>query len=70
MAIHLEDRWHRRSNNATDRTTTRRHGKGPRYRAHFVGNGGTRKTKSFHHRRDAERWLVQTEVAYLLNGHR
>ncbi|WP_043265595.1 hypothetical protein [Streptomyces sp. CT34] len=69
MAIHLEDRWFRRPQSAADRVRTSRYGKAPRYRAHFVGPGGTHKTKSFHDRRQAERWLVKTEVAHLLKGH-
>lgn len=68
MAIHLEDRWYRRSRPQSDRVRTARHGQQPRYRAHFIDGQGTRKTKTFQSRRDAERWLVKTEVAHLLKG--
>ncbi|MFI9080095.1 hypothetical protein ACIGW8_27115 [Streptomyces sioyaensis] len=68
MVIHLEDRWFRQLHDAAHRVRTRHYGKAPRYRAHFIGTGGTRNTKSFRSRRDAERWLVRTEVAHLLDG--
>lgn len=67
MAIRLEDRWYRRRPEG-DRVRTARHGQPPRYRAHFIDSSGTRKSKTFHRRRDAERWLVKTEVAHLLKG--
>lgn len=69
MAIHLEDRWYRYRLDGAD-IRTARYGQAPRYRAHFSdSSSGTRKTKTFHHRHDAERWLVKTEVAHLLKGH-
>uniref|UniRef100_A0AAU2A4G2 Integrase n=1 Tax=Streptomyces sp. NBC_00093 TaxID=2975649 RepID=A0AAU2A4G2_9ACTN len=68
MSIHLEDRWYRRTQRGADRVRTARHGQAPRYRAHFIDSTGTRKTKTFRTRRDAERWLVKTEVAHLLKG--
>ncbi|MFF4131621.1 hypothetical protein ACFY1B_08785 [Streptomyces mirabilis] len=68
MAIHLEDRWYRRRRPEGDRVRTARHGQAPRYRAHFTDGNGTRQTKAFHDRRNAERWLVKTEVARLLKG--
>ncbi|MFI5806558.1 hypothetical protein [Streptomyces sp. NPDC051561] len=68
MSIHLEDRWFRRPTPGAERAPTNRHGRGPRYRAHFIHPDGTRTAKTFHRRRDAERWLVRTEVHHLLNG--
>jgi len=69
MSIHLEDRWYRRTRPQGDRVRTARYGQAPRYLAHFIDGNGTRRTKKFHGRRDAERWLVKTEVTHLLNGH-
>ncbi|MFE6485848.1 hypothetical protein ACFVGN_23345 [Streptomyces sp. NPDC057757] len=69
MTIHLEDRWYRRPRPQGDRVRTARHGQAARYRAHFIDGNGTRKTKTFHSRRDAERWLAKTEVAHLRKGH-
>lgn len=68
MAIHLEDRWYRRSRPNGPRVRTARYGQAPRYRAHFADTTGIRQSKTFHRRRDAERWLVKTEVAHLLKG--
>ena len=67
MSIHLEDRWFQRRPDG-ERVRTARYGQQPRYRAHFSDDSGHRKTKAFRARRDAERWLVRTEVAHLLNG--
>lgn len=69
MAISLEDRWYQRRRPQGDRVRTTRYGQAPRYRAHFMDGSGTRRTKTFHDRRAAERWLVKTEVAHLLKGH-
>lgn len=67
MAIHLEDRWYRRRPEG-GHVRTARYGQAPRYRAHFNDGNGTRRTKTFHSRPDAEHWLVTTEVAHLLKG--
>ncbi|MGW4390085.1 hypothetical protein [Streptomyces sp. NPDC004685] len=67
MAIHLEDRWFR-PRPGSDRARSSRYGQQPRYRAHFTNDVGHRKSKAFRSRRDAERWLVKTEVAHLLKG--
>ncbi|WP_328632822.1 hypothetical protein [Streptomyces sp. NBC_00356] len=67
MSIRLEDRWFRRRPDG-QRIRTARHGQQPRFRAHFSGSNGHRQTKAFRSRRDAERWLVKTEVAHLLKG--
>ncbi|WP_329334201.1 hypothetical protein OG866_12330 [Streptomyces sp. NBC_00663] len=67
MAIHLQDQWYRRSQSTGAIVRTAHYGQRPRYRGHFSGDG-TRKTKTFHDRSEAERWLVMTEVAYLLKG--
>ncbi|MHC0434029.1 hypothetical protein ACX6XY_28255 [Streptomyces sp. O3] len=69
MAGHIQDRWHVRPRPGTDRIRTARYGRTPRYRACFIDADGTRKSKTFHHRRDAERWLARTETAHLLKGH-
>ncbi|MFJ9130955.1 hypothetical protein ACIRJS_43435 [Streptomyces sp. NPDC102340] len=68
MSIRLEDRWFRRRHHDGERVRTARHGQQPRFRAHFSDGSGHRKTKAFRSRRDAERWLVKTEVAHLLKG--
>lgn len=69
MAIRLEDRWYWRRHPGGCRVRTAQYGQHPRYRAHFIGPRGSRKTRAFRTRRDAERWLVKTEVSYLLKGH-
>ncbi|MDJ0466312.1 hypothetical protein [Streptomyces sp. H27-C3] len=69
MSAHFEDRWFHRPEHTADRVPTARQGRDPRYRAQFIDPGtGARKTKTFHHHRDAQRWLTRTETARLLKG--
>ncbi|MET7791589.1 hypothetical protein ACWD9K_33250 [Streptomyces sp. 900116325] len=67
MSIRLEDRWYR-PRSGGDRARSSRYGQQPRFRAHFTNLTGQRRSKAFHSRLDAERWLVKTEVAHLLKG--
>jgi hypothetical protein len=69
VSTHLEDRWFRRRQRGAERVRTARYGQGPRYRAHFIDADGSRKTKTFRDRRDAERWLTRTAHTHLMKGH-